>query len=871
MKAKTKQRRKMSFKSMSLTKKCVLVLLGIAAIIGVIYLTFYLIYYVAYDGYKQYLTDYDVEEGREFSPIAESSPDVEGMVLAAENDILKFYTRPETGEAALYDKRNGLTVYSNPVNADTDSVANASNINYLKSQFLINYYNQNIKTGVYDSYSMCVEKGQLTCEGLDNGIRYIYDVGNYESNRTGIIPVYITEDKLDEICSKLSEKDATSMRRYYITSETAPGMLEMNGVTKQNVKIVQKVKDWLDEIGWTQEDYLEQQELAGVESAIPISFTVALEYRLEGDALVVSVPVSLIEERGGGSIHRFQLLRYMGACGSNEDGYMVVPNGSGSLIHFNNGKTAAANYSQYVYDVDLMIANYTKIENSVGAKLPLFGICREKSTVLTTIEGARSLAYITAGVSGVYNEYNYAYASFVLRNADNLYMFGDSAADIYVLEPDLYDVNMTVRYTLLADEYAGYSGMANYYREKLMQEGILTKSASSGDIPFYYDIISGVEETDHLLGVQYLRTFPMTTFEQAGRISDELAGQGITNQVMNLQGWFNDGYYHDTADTIKIPWKLGGKSGLEELNKTVEENGGRLYADVAFQHVTFADAGFNHSAESSRYYGAGYAASFGQVNPASLRMTSGLGYPETLYDLLSPKFLPRYVDKFTEKIVKYDIGGISLRDLGDKLHSDKKRTNVIHREQALQIVLGQLDKIGETGKALMMNAGNDYSFAYASDIINAPTSHNDFLIVDEDIPLYQMILHGSIDYAGELLNYHDDMDMTAALLKMVEYGTSPHYVFTWEESSKMKNTGLSRYYATTWEVWKQEAMEVYSFVNEALRHVSGEAIVGHEILKNGIRKISYGNGVVIYVNYSDTEQTADGITISGLSYEVEGM
>jgi hypothetical protein len=864
---------KEKFASMGLVKKCVIFLILAAAVIGIICLAVYFIYYVGYNDYKLYLLGYEVEDGFEFAPVRENSPDVEGMELVAENDLLKFYTRLETGEVALYDKRNRVTVYSNPVNADGDKIANVSNVNYLKSQFIISYYNSDIKTANYDSHSMCVEKGQLTYEALKDGIRYIYDVGEYGDNRTGIIPVYITEEKLEEICGKLEEQDASSLRRFYGPSQSAAGMLELNRTSKQNPRIILRIQGWLDSIGWTEEEFTQMQEMAGAESAVPISFTVVLDYRLEGDSLVLSVPASLIEERGGGRIHRIQLLRYMGAANMEEEGYLVVPNGSGSLIRFNNGRTAAPNYSQYVYDVDLMIANFTTIENSEVARLPLYGICRKGSSVLSVIEGGRPLAYITANVSGVYNEYNYAYTSFVLRNADNLFMFGDSTQDIYVLEPDLYDVNMQVRYTLLTDEYEGYSGIANYYREKLISEGVLKEKDGSlgGDIPFYYDIVSGVEETAHFLGVGYLRTFPMTTFAQAGKISDELKAKGITNQVMNLQGWFNGGYYHDTANTVHVPWKLGGKSGLEELSSIVRENGGRFYADVVFQKVTWADRQFNFDAQGSRYFGGGYVASFGQVNPASLRMTAGLGYYETLYDLLSPKFLPRYVDKFSGKIVKYNIEGISLRDLGDVVYSDKKRTNIIDREQALQVVLGQLEKLAGTGKPLMVNAGNDYSFAYAADIINAPVDHSGFLIVDENIPLYQMILHGSIDYSGTLHNFLNNINREDSVLKLIEYGASPHYMFTWEESSRMKNTGLSRFYATTWGVWKQEAVEVYEAVNGALKHVTGEAIIKHEILGNGLRKITYGNGVAIYVNYGDREQTVDGITIPALSYGLEGI
>ena len=47
-------------------------------------------------------------------------------------------------------------------------------------------------------------------------------------------------------------------------------------------------------------------------------------------------------------------------------------------------------------------------------------------------------------------------------------------------------------------------------------------------------------------------------------------------------------------------------------------------------------------------------------------------------------------------------------------------------------------------------------------------------------------------------------------------------------------------------------------------------MVGHEILDNGVRKVTYDNGVTIYVNYSEEDLTADGKTVPALSYRLEG-
>lgn len=766
-------------KKMTGMGRLLLCMLALVLLFVGIYFTYYYFHYVRYDEYLRYLSDYDYEQAKAYTVLDDTEVNVQGFDLVAESDYLKMYTDTKTANVAIYDKRNGETVYTNPLSADQDTVANEANINIMKSQFILYYYNGDVVSGSLFSYNHCVQNGNLSVESLENGIRYIYTIsdGSYE-------------------------------------------------------------------------------------------FVIPLEYRIDEDYLEVSIPVDHIEERGDAYVYRIQLLRYMAAASDEEDGYMVVPNGSGSLIYFNNGKTEAPMYSQYIYDIDPLASNYTTVENVESARLPIYGICRESSSVLVSIEDSAANCVISAGVSGVFSEYNYAYPTFVLRITDNLRMFGDSTTDVYVMEPEAYDSNICVRYTMLTDEYEGYSGIANYYRERLIAEGALTNTLDNSDIPFYYDVITGVKETGHFMGIQYLHTFAMTTFSQAGEMSDYLYQMGITNQVLNLQGWFNGGYYHDAPDNISVLRILGGIRGLENLNQTLLANGGRLYVDVAFQEVTYADKWFPYLVEASRYYGAGYVASFGLVDPTTLRNTSGLGYFENRYYLLSPKFLPRYVEAFEKEIQSIDVSGISLRDLGNLIPSDKKRTCMINREEALDIILGQYELLAQTGRYIMTNKANAYTFAYTDDILNAPLSSTKYEIIDETIPLYEMIIHGYIDYSSGLINFENADNRDVLILNLIETGASPHFVFTMESSNRMRLTALNRYYSTTFDTWKDISVEVYNRVNDALKNVSGAYIINHEIISDDVRRISYDNGVVIILNYSDEEITIDGKIIPACDYVI---
>ncbi len=845
-----------------------LVLVVALAVVG-----WYLVRYQFYDAYKQYIVEPAAAvEGSEFKALKDADPKVKGFALVAENDLLKLYANQKTGEVAIHDLRNGQTVYSNPPEANNDKIANKTNKNYLKSQFFIKYFNASLSTGSYDSFSKCVDLDNVTAESIPDGVRFIYEVGDEVD--VYLVPSMLSDARYQELYSQVDKSVQKLMfgqaNSFYAQSEDGNWRVTTNGA-KMPIRSKNKISQAFMELGMTEEEYYDWERQAGVEIAQPLGFTVVLEWRLMGDAVECTVPADRIEQRGGGMVSGIQLLPYMAAASTEETGYIVVPNGSGSIIEFNNGKTATNPYSQYIYDMDLVDAEYNKVQNTQTARLPLYAICREDSSVLVTVERGASLAAINADISGRSNSYNSAYVEFTLRGDEKLAMFGaGETADMPIVEDNLYAETLTLRYTLLTEENKGYNGVANYYRDRLIKEGVLTKKAEGGDIPFYYDVIGAVKETAHTLGVQHLRVKAMTTFNQADEMAQYLNKQGVSNQVMNFQGWMNGGYYHDVVDKVKVQKQVGTKAEMEALNESLTRLGGELYADVAFQNVSYISKRYRYNDESSRYYGAGYAVSFGEVNPANLRRTASLGYSENLYDLLSPKFLPYYVGKFIDKTADYDLNGISLRDLGYELHADKRRTNLINREEALMVVESQLAALRDTGRKLMISGGNDYALPGVSHILGAPLSATEYFIVDDTIPLYEMIMHGCVDYTGIPLNTTVSNDWQSTLLKMIEYGASTRYIFTWQDATEMKYTGLNKFYATTFSAWADDAVEKYNYVNGALSQVSNAAMVGHEDLSSTLVKVIYDNGVTIYINYGAEDAQADGSTVPAKDYLVKG-
>lgn len=816
--------------------------------------------YFKYDEYKKYEVKSKTEKGERFVAVNEDKPDVEGMVLVSENDNLKLYTNLETTEIAVYNKNDGSITYSNPQDRDTHTGTgiNASN---LSSTLAVTYYNKAGNVATINNYDMSIKNGQFETESIKDGIRYIYTLAD-EDSIASIVPYYISEDGLNKVMEKSSDYDARTVKGKY---KLENGTYVLNDSAKKSKVGMEKLNKIFEKAGYTEEDYAKDME--GHEEDESLSITIPLEYRLTDKGLEATVKAADIEEHGNVYISQIDVLQFFGAASNKAQGYILVPDGSGALINLNSGNQATA-YNQAIYDIDPVAQNYVVIEETECARFPIFGIKADDNAIFARITAGDAIASVNADVAGKLNNYNYAYASFNVREKELLNMFGvqGSKSDIPVVEKSLYKIDLSVSYSFLTKDDASYSGMARTYRKQLIDEGILKETNQSESVPLYLDIIGGVEQKKHIMGIPYEGVCAMTTYDEASEIVDNLYDSDITNLRLNYQGWFNGGIYHDVADKIKLIGSVGSKSDLESLNKKLEDKGGKLFMDVAFQKVSHESKRFTSVLEASKYY-SGYVVELGATDPSTVRQTSNLEwYDEMIYYMISPKFLNRYVDKFASKITKYDVSGINLTDLGSVLTSDKKRSELINRQQAENIVIGQYEKLAETKKNLMETGGNEYSLKYVSDIIDAPTSYSAYYIIDEQVPFYEMVIHGSISYSGEAFNLMDDDLDDDFVLNCIEYGIAPRFTLSYKDPSKMKYTSSADKYSVLYTTWLDKAKEMYGNINEALKDVDGSAMINHEKLDNGLIKVDYENGKTIYINKTSQDITVDGNTVKAKNY-----
>jgi len=283
----------------------------------------------------------------------ERGEDTNDIVL--ENEFLELRFLAQTAQIVLRDKVRGTEWHSTPPGAGSDKLANVVTMDSMLSQFSLQYSDVSGVGETLHSSSSSVDRGYYNYEVVNGGLEVNYTVGNVA--RTFIIPIAVPEDRmkpfLDNMGSDERRRAEANYRLYDINNLRANddrGALLSQYPDLANEKIYvlrdstqEFMKEQLEELfaeaGYTRDDYFDDASRYPVSGgAERPAFTITLRYALEGNSLVVSVPFDRIAYNHSYPIVRLDVLPFFGAGGLDDEGYLLVPDGSGAIINFNNGK-----------------------------------------------------------------------------------------------------------------------------------------------------------------------------------------------------------------------------------------------------------------------------------------------------------------------------------------------------------------------------------------------------------------------------------------------------------------------------------------------------------------------------------------------------
>ena len=798
-----------------------------------------------------------------------------GKTMTLESSSLKFELDPATTQFTLLQKNTGKVWYSSPKDLDKDPIALAREKNNMRSSLLLEYSTENGNAEVYDLYTNSVQRKFYSVEKNGNSIAVHYTIG--QMAREYIYPPIMYQSDYDKWTENLSKSDVNNISRAYhrYSLATATSADDTSALLKKYPKLKDEdlylifenvqtfMKEKLESIfasaGFTYQDYLESKELYLEDNTKEVpAFNLTVVYSLDKNNLIVEVPFEEISYRQAFPVTKISVLPYFGAGGKDDEGYMLVPEGSGAVINFNNGKTR-----QNVYYADVYGWDYAQDRKSVVTEtrvaFPVFGVSSGDSSFISIIENGASYASITAEIAGKLGSYNYVRADYRMLHNERYDISARTVNAQYMFEKELPQ-GEKIRQVYTFVDSDSYVDMAKVYRDYLFAG---EKKLSDSQTPLAVEIVGAIDRVQQVAGIPKNLPFKLTSYEDAGKIVKEIEDEGISNADYKLTGFINGGVRQKYLNKVKFIRKLGGKSGFKKFLKTVDDTDSSFFLDGTMQfayHSTWMD-GFAHYGTPARFV---------SQKLCELYEYSKIWYGKNeavdSYYLIKPSLAQKASKKFTNAAKKYDLN-VSYSDFGDIVSADYNEKKLVSREASKNIQIEEFANVKENNLGLMVNGGNDYALSDVDFITNLDLAGNKYSIIDYQVPFYQIALHGYKKYAGSPINLAAETKQE--ILESAQSGAGLMFTFMNASEQDIQETNFTEYYSANFESWKNEFYSTYKDYNSKLGKVASSLITDFKYESDSVTSTKFENGYSVIVNFGYTDAVTDaGIKIPARDYKV---
>ena len=571
-------------------------------------------------------------------------------------------------------------------------------------------------------------------------------------------------------------------------------------------------------------------------------FSFPVDYTLGEDCLRAYLRTSEIEEKDSRhTATEVTLLGSFGAASSDEEGYFVIPDGSGALIRFNNGKGSnAAGYSQRVYGRDV-----TAVPETMGAAaeqiyLPVYGIVKEDNAMLVVAAQGDANALLTAKTPLQSNNgYNTCNFRFTLRNTDTYRMAGSNEALTVFERGSIGSGDIELRYYPISGKGVGYTDIAARYRRYLEEEAGVRNRTKEKSAPLYVDLLGGVMKKRSVIGIPVNMKTAVTDFDEAEDILESLRSSGVDDMVISYANWTGDGIKNKVDTKAKPAFVLGGKSDFRSLMDYVDENGFELYPVSDNRDFRSGNGYYTFTGSAVRVSG-----SYSRI----LSYDRAYGVPDGSKEnksLLSPKYYSKVFGKVSKNYDKAGIDGLCAADLTTSLYGDYGKKHITRADSMQELIECYAQVDDRLGNGLLAENANAYALPYVNRIKDVPLNSSRFDIFDEDIPFYQLVMHGLIPYAVSAVNGSPDPE--TMLLMAAATGSGITYDMMDAEPGDIMDTEFDIYYYADCVNWTDTAAAEYELLRPVLADVSTSTITGYERSGDKITA-EYSNGTVVKVD-----------------------
>lgn len=590
---------------------------------------------------------------------------------------------------------------------------------------------------------------------------------------------------------------------------------------------------------------------------------ISVVYTLQDNCFVATIPLNSIKENGIYSLVKVSLLPYFDAADREENGYILVPDGSGALINFNNGKGGSI-YSQKVYGTDPITNRKTMTASTQSVLLPVLGIHKEPSVdvaasnLLMYVEDGSAAAMVNATSSTNSNAYNYAYFSFIYRSSSFITMLENTQFPVsatMLANNTASCESFSVSYNLLAND-GDYNDMAKATREKLIVSGL--KSTKITDKVFIEAYMS-VKKTKHFLGIPYKANETLTTFKECSDLISQIGG----NAVLILNGLDKDGAVGGSIDTkFSVNSKLGGIKNYKEFVGNLSKIDTEVFPVSEFVLFNKSKLGYTTFWDNARSV---------DVKPINKLYYLYGNYQENkdyskLYYLI-PTRIVKAGNSYIKSLTKNGITTNAPLSIANTPYSSRDGENcdvVSVADSYIEILSNMKNK--DVSIALQSPAA--YALNYTDYAYGMPLRSSGYNCFDIDIPFIQLVLNGVINYGTTAINLTNNIPEMKLL--MLESASAPTYSVIGKGYIDVKDTPLDILYGASIDSLKDTITTDIDEYREIFKLTNGK-IAKHTVISNDLRLVEYENGVKIYINYGDTATEYQGVNIGAMSFKlIEG-
>lgn len=806
---------------------------------------------------------------------------IENMKKVAENGGMELYINEQSLEFAVRSQGSGHIWYSSPV-CDPAYTGNADDSTRALLQLTTT---QAGSAKGYDSFSNSVKSGQFSLEANGSSVHIRMSVGQLKEITALDLPQAVEKSRFQsEILAKLDEEGKEVLNKRYtlysihdesISERRMTAALEKFPILKERDLYIlnnsvpdfaaQEVKSYLDAIGYGAEDIQKDNDDNGADIDVEeiIRYDLEMDIALEAGRLVVTLDCGRLSETDA-QITDIALIPMFGASAFTEDeGFLLLPDGSGSIQNINGENAAYSNYSIRIYGEEKSIRKEQQYSATEVAVLPVFGEKLNDAGFAAMIEEGDALASVATNLKSG-QPFSSIYASFKVAESALIDAgFADAAAstNVPMIQPDMYTGRLSVRYAFLEDEDASLGGMSRAVRERYQEIGLLPKEKiETAEIPLNVELIGSVDKESALLGIfPVRRQMAATTFEQAAEILAALHEKGVGPVNAQYIGWCNGGVYTQHLQNLKVEKVLGGDKGLTALAQQLAAQGDTLYPRVELMEVANTK-GFNTQKLAARALGNNLTALY------PYDVATGWHFDYRIGTLVSPAVLGDYVSSFFKEYQKLNIGALNVTDMGRELYADMNKSGGVNRQDAQIVVTEALEQM--KGQNLMITGGNLYTWPHTDYITGLPMDSSRYRREQYAVPFVQMVLHGYKEYGTSPIN--NAADYKEAMLRAVAFGAHGNFRFMYQPSDFLNGTYYIENLSTNYAEWLDIAADYYNRAAADLQRIGNAEMTAYHQIQKDVFVTEYANGVTVTANYSGEAITVNGRTIAPQDWLCEG-